>query len=165
MKKKITAIILALMLVLCFAACGAKSSSSGVTVTTTGNTGSEESISSQDAVITEKSESSKTTVSTVSGGALDTSGLFSTRDLTQEPDLTDAVYYTLKDGEDISITKAGVYILSGSASEVTVTVDSGDDDKVQIVLNNANITNKDYTTLILLNNFSPTNQSTNNKLL
>ena len=151
MKKKITAIILALMLVLCFAACGAKSSSSGVTVTTTGNTGSEESISSQDAVITEKSESSKTTVSTASGGALDTSDLFSTRDLTQEPDLTDAVYYTLKDGENISITKAGVYVLSGSASEVTVTVDSGDDDKVQIVLNNANITNKDFPCIYVKN--------------
>ena len=72
------------------------------------------------------------------------SDMFTDRDLEQEADLSEAVRYTAADGQDIHITEAGVYVLSGSASGVTVYVEAGKDDKVQIVLDGANITNTDF---------------------
>ena len=82
-------------------------------------------------------------INTSSNGAIDTTDLFSNRDLKQEADLTDATTYTVADGQDISITSAGVYVITGSASEVTITVDAGDEDKVQLVLDGVSITNTD----------------------
>ena len=76
-----------------------------------------------------------------SSGAIDASDLFTGRDLTQAADLSEAVYYTLNDGQDISISEEGVYVLTGSASEVTVIVDAASEDKVQIVLDGVSITN------------------------
>ncbi|MBO4377880.1 MAG: carbohydrate-binding domain-containing protein [Clostridia bacterium] len=70
--------------------------------------------------------------------------LFTNRDLEQTVDLTGAVAYTASDGQDIHITSAGVYVLSGTASNVTVYVEAGKDDKVQIVLNGVSITNKGF---------------------
>ena len=72
------------------------------------------------------------------------SELFSDRDLKQAADLTDAVYVTLTDGTDVNVTEAGVYVLSGTASDVTVRIEAADDDKVQIVLDGAAITNADF---------------------
>ncbi len=70
--------------------------------------------------------------------------LFTARDLEQAADLSDAVSYTVADGRDIMIREKGVYVLSGAASGVTVTVDAPEDAKVQIVLNGVNITNTDF---------------------
>ena len=79
----------------------------------------------------------------VSGGLYSADELFTDRDLTQTADLSGATYYTVKDGKDITITEAGVYVLSGTASDVTVTVNAGSDDKVQLVLDGVSITNAD----------------------
>ncbi len=84
-----------------------------------------------------------TVANTTSDGAIDATDLFSNRDLTQTADLSEAVYYTVSDGQDITITAAGVYVLTGSASEVTVIVEAGDEDKVQLVLDSLSITNSD----------------------
>ena len=70
--------------------------------------------------------------------------LFSSRDLQQTADLTGAAAYTLADGQDLHITAAGVYVLSGSASDVTVYVEAGKEDKVQLVLDGVSITNQDF---------------------
>ena len=70
--------------------------------------------------------------------------LFTDRDLRQEPKLSKAMEYTLSDGQDITITEAGVYVLSGTASGATVFVDAGKDDKVQLVLNGISVTNADF---------------------
>ena len=69
--------------------------------------------------------------------------LFSDRDLQQTADLTKAVTYAVSDDEDISITAAGVYVLTGSAKNVTVTVEANTDDKVQLVLDGLAVTNGD----------------------
>ena len=69
--------------------------------------------------------------------------LFSDRDLQQTADLTKAVTYAVSDDEDISITAAGVYVLTGSAKNVTVTVEANKDDKVQLVLDGLAVTNGD----------------------
>lgn len=71
------------------------------------------------------------------------SDLFTDRDLTQTADLTDAVTLSVTDGQDITISEAGVYVLSGTAENVTVFVDAGDEDKVQLVLDGLTLTNTD----------------------
>ena len=78
------------------------------------------------------------------GGILVAEDLFTERDLTQNADLSGAVYFTLEDGQDIAITSEGTYVISGTASNVTITVDAPDTDKVQIVLDGATITNDDF---------------------
>ena len=71
------------------------------------------------------------------------SELFSKRDLAQTADLSEAAVVTLSDGETLTITEAGVYVLSGSAKEAQVVVKAGDEDKVQLVLDGLRITNSD----------------------
>ncbi len=78
------------------------------------------------------------------GSALDTESMFTDRDLEQTADRKDAVSYTVKSGEDIHISSAGVYVLTGAASDVTVYIEAGDEDKVQLVLDGVTITNEDF---------------------
>lgn len=42
-------------------------------------------------------------------------------------------------GKTVNITKAGTYVLSGTATDATVVVDAGDNDLVKLVLNNVQI--------------------------
>ena len=69
---------------------------------------------------------------------------FTDRDLEQTADLSEAVYYSVSSGQDITITSAGVYVLSGEASNVTVYVKAGKDDKVQLVLDGVSVTNESF---------------------
>ncbi len=85
-----------------------------------------------------------------SSALIDSSELFSDRDLAQEADLTDAVYYEVEDSKDIQITEEGVYVLSGDAEDVTVYVDTADDAKVQLVLDSLSITNSDFPCIYVL---------------
>ena len=78
------------------------------------------------------------------------SDLFSNRDLSQTADLSDAVVYTVADGEDIRITEAGTYVLSGTASDVTVYVEAANDAKVQLVLQDLQLTNSDFPCIYVL---------------
>ncbi len=70
--------------------------------------------------------------------------LFTSRDLKQEADLSDAVYYKLASGQDIHIGSEGVYVLSGTAANMTVYVEAGKEDKVQLVLSGVTVTNADF---------------------
>ena len=70
--------------------------------------------------------------------------LFTSRDLTQEADLTEAERYTLQSGEELQITSAGVYVLTGTASDATVYVEAGKEDNVQLVLDGLNVVNADF---------------------
>ncbi len=74
-------------------------------------------------------------------GTLEVGDLFSDRDLRQEADTSDAVIYTVSDGGSVTLDSEGVYVFSGSAKEYTITVEAGDEDKVQIVLEGVSITN------------------------
>ena len=71
------------------------------------------------------------------------SDLFTDRDLLQTADLSKAVTYTVADGQDIAITAAGTYVLTGSARNVTVTVEADKEDKVQLVLEGLDLANDD----------------------
>ena len=70
--------------------------------------------------------------------------LFTSRDLKQTADLSDAVSCALSDGQDVHITEAGVYVITGTAANVTVYVEAGKDDKVQLVLDSVTITNANF---------------------
>ena len=74
---------------------------------------------------------------------IDTADLFSSRDLEQTADLSDAEKISVEDGKTISITTAGVYVISGSAEDCTIRVEASDTDKVQLVLDGVSITNSD----------------------
>ena len=83
-------------------------------------------------------EATTTTISKI----YQASELFTERDLEQNVNTTNATKYTVSDRENLSITKAGIYVISGTAKNVTIYVEAGDTDKVQIVLENASITNE-----------------------
>ena len=77
----------------------------------------------------------------VSGGALDTTDMFTSRDLEQTADLSEAQNYTIADGQTIKITSEGVHVITGTAANASIVVEAGDEDKVQIVLDGVSITN------------------------
>ena len=84
---------------------------------------------------------------------IDTSDLFSDRDLDPSYDAETAVTVTLEgttascasdavtiEGGRITIREEGTYLLSGTLTEGQVIVDAGEEDKVQLVLDGADIT-------------------------
>lgn len=83
------------------------------------------------------------TANIVTDGATDTTDLFTDRDLTQTADLTDAVYETLSDGDTLTITDEGVWVLSGEAENAQIIVEADDSAKVQLVLDGLHVTNAD----------------------
>ena len=141
--KKLFALGLSLSLILSMAACGQQAQEQEAAEETAAVT--------ETAVDTTETETVITTADVTSGGAIDASDIFSKRDLTQTADLSEAEYLTLSDGQDISITAAGVYVITGNASDVTIVVDAGDEDKVQIVLNEVSITNSDSPAIYVKN--------------
>ena len=83
--------------------------------------------------------SSSGTVLTAALSASDPDTAVSKRDASGEYDASEAV--TLSPGSDLTITEAGTYILSGEY-EGMIVVEAGEEDKVQLVLENAAITNE-----------------------
>ena len=69
--------------------------------------------------------------------------LFTDRDLEQTADTTNATRITVTDGDDVTITEEGVYILSGTATDCSGIVTADDSAKVQLVLDGLSITNGD----------------------
>lgn len=96
---------------------------------------------------TESGSDSETVVATIANasadGALDTDEMFTERDLTQTADLSSATTISVRSGEDVSITQEGTYVLTGTASDVTVKVDADSSAKVQLVLSDLSIINAD----------------------
>ena len=85
-----------------------------------------------------------------SGSALlDAGELFTSRDLEQSADLSEAQTLTVSDGQQITISSEGVYVLRGSAKNATVIVDADSSAKVQLVLDGLSITNDDFPCIYL----------------
>ena len=82
--------------------------------------------------------------SDLTGGIVTADDLFSKRDLKQEADLSEASYITMEDGQTISITTEGVYVLSGTAANCTVKIEADKEAKIQLVLGGVTITNDDF---------------------
>lgn len=115
MKRKIISILGILILTVVLTGCGTKKESSTTS--------------------TNSSTSSTTTL-------LKTEEIFTDRDLEQNVDTEEAEKYEVKDNENITITKEGIYVITGSSKNTTIIVDSDDEAKVQLVLDNLEITNE-----------------------
>ncbi len=74
---------------------------------------------------------------------MDSSSMFTERDLTQTVSLQKASVLNLTSRKDTIITKEGIYLLSGDYTETIVIVDAGDEAKVQLILNGLTIKNSD----------------------
>ena len=98
-----------------------------------------------------------------SAAAIDTSALFSDRDLDGSYDESTAVAIQLNgdsavcdsnavsiDGTRITLTGEGVYLLSGTLTDGQIIVDAGENDKVQLVLNGVDITSADSAAIYAL---------------
>lgn len=98
-----------------------------------------------------------------SAAAIDTSALFSDRDLDGSYDESTAVAIQLNgdsavcdsnavsiDGTRITLTGEGVYLLSGTLTDGQIVVDAGENDKVQLVLNGVDITSADSAAIYAL---------------
>jgi len=125
--KKITTIVTALLLMFIFTGCSATEEDSSATVD----------------IEVSNSETTVSNVLSSDDSILNTSELFTNRDLEQEADLTDAVAVQLESGENITLTEEGVYLLSGEVENVTVIVEAADEAKVQLVLDGVSIINED----------------------
>ena len=174
MKKKVMVLFMALVMAASFTACSGNSSQSG---TTAAATQTEAKSSSSDLSKSNEDVKDKNTDTNVSSGqssdstdsdkSESTDEIFTKRDLTQTADLTDAKTYTLSDNQNISITSEGVYVIKGSAKNVTITVEAADDAKVQIVLDGAEITNESSPCIYVKNAdkvFVTTTKGTTNNL-
>lgn len=134
----ISVIALAALLTVSAAGCSNTQESSGVAAATTPSVAQTVSPSATYAAEGTVVETPEASVS-----ALDTAQLFSDRDLEQSADLTAATQMNLESNQDVTLSKEGVYVLSGDVDNVTVTVEAADDAKVQIVLDGVSITNED----------------------
>ena len=131
----IAALLTVQMLVLPMSGCTVASGTSSATGTSTDST--------VIATLTNDEETNVSTTTKTTGTGLSADELFTERDLAQTPDLSEATELTLKSGKNITISKAGVYHVTGSAEGATIVVDAGDEDKVQIVLDGVTISNAD----------------------
>ena len=107
-----------------------------------------------------KSSSSSNTSSVTSDGityttaeytsALDISDMFKKRELAQEADTSSATAVALESNKNITISEEGVYVLSGSAENCTVIVNTDKESKVQIVLDGVDITNESSPAILVI---------------
>lgn len=164
MKKKILIAGLAALFALSVAACSYE------TVTTSGNTTTTTTATTNTTAVASSGNKSSLTENdeiVIEEMSYKENDYFTERDLTQTADLSDAQTITVTDNKDIDITEEGTYVIKGTASEVTIRIDVGDEDKVQLVLDGVSITNKDFPCVYVVNAdkvFVTTTAGTTNEL-
>lgn len=160
MKKKGLMIAAALLLSLSLAACGTAN-------TNDHNTDSQ--VETVETTVTPSNDysESRSTANVTSDGAIDAMDMFTDRDMVQNADLSSATYITVTDDADVTITEAGVYVISGLSKETTIVVEADDEAKVQLVLDSVSITNTDFPCIYVKNAdkvFVTTAEGTSNTL-
>jgi len=78
--------------------------------------------------------------SAAASGASSVDTTVTARDASGEYDASEAV--RLSPDDELTITEGGVYILSGSYENTMIVIDAGEEDKVQLVLDNASLSNE-----------------------
>lgn len=142
-RRRIIVSAFGLMMAASLMACGAKTDNKTVENTSVATT--EE--NTETTKLDDAKENKDAKETTEAASETDTSdeledGVYTKRDLTQEADLSEAEYITLTSGQDVKITKAGVYVLSGNVTDTTISVEvDKNEDKVQLVLDGVTITN------------------------
>ena len=107
------------------------------------------STASESSIVTTDFIAVTTTVNENSDGIIDTSDLFTDRDLTQNADLNGAIYHTVSDGQDFTIHADGVYVISGTASNASIIINAPSTAKIQLVLDDLHITNDSSAAIIV----------------
>lgn len=143
MLKKSLVIIISALIISSFAACTgnagqSSSSSSSASSVTSGSSVSADSSSSGNS---SSSGSEEVTFSGYEKGIIDTTNLFTKRDLTQTADTSSAKTLEVSDGQTLKISEEGVYVIKGTAKNCTIRVEADDTAKVQLVLDGVSITN------------------------
>ena len=146
-KRNIMTLLLAVLLTLVLAACGqtdatdtnsadGRKAKENTTVSSDGKSelDTENGKNSEDNTSNTDKKTTVVTTSSITKEELDVDNLFSKRDLEQSPDLTDAETITVSNGQTIDITAEGTYRITGTATDCTIRVDAGLQDKVQLVL-------------------------------
>ena len=82
------------------------------------------------------------------GTLVDAAEMFTERDLSDAVDLSEAKRLSVSDGESLTISAEGVYVLSGTAREACVVVEA-EGAKVQLVLDGVEISNTDFPCLYI----------------
>ena len=82
---------------------------------------------------------------------INTSELFTQRDLTNTVDKSQAISLSLKNNEDYLIDKEGIYLLSGDYTNTTIIIEVSDNEKVQLILDGVNITNDNHACIYVEN--------------
>ena len=141
MLKKSIMIIMAALIISSFAACtgttGSSSNGADVSTVQTNLEGGSDSSSSSSS----DSKNEEVSFSGYEKGIIDTTNIFTKRDLEQSADTSSAKTLEVSDGQTLSITEEGVYIIKGSAKNCTIKVEADDNAKVQLVLDGVSITN------------------------
>lgn len=109
----------------------------------------DETAGTTDTVTTDSSASTSSDSTYTS--ALTTAELFTSRDLEQTADLSEAQGVTVSDGETVTIKTGGVYVITGTASNAQILVNTSDDEKVQLVLDGVSITNESIPAIYVQN--------------
>ena len=169
MKQKYGSMALALLLAACLlSGCSAQSTSASVSVSTAASSDTAQQDAAQ--AITDSTEAS----------VIDTTSLFSDRDLDGSYDTAAAVAIQLQ-GDDvvcdsdavtvqdgtITISQEGVYLVTGTLTDGQIQVNAPDDAKVQIVLSGASVTSSSSASIYALNAdkvFLTLSESTENTL-
>lgn len=153
MKQKYGSMALALLLAACLlSGCGAQNTSTSVSVPTA---------SSSDAA---QEDAEQAATGSAAASVIDTTSLFSDRDLDGSYDAASAIAIqlqgdsaacdsdavTVQDGT-ITISQEGVYLVTGTLSVGQIQVNAPDDAKVQIVLSGADITSSTSAAIYALN--------------
>ncbi len=143
MKKKVMVLFMALVMASAFTAC---SSNSTQQTSQTEAKSSSSQLSGSDENLQDKNKNTNITTENNSENSNSESDsnkdeIFTSRDLEQTADTSNAKTYNLSDGQNIDITEEGVYVIKGSAKNVTISVNAADDAKVQLVLDSASVTN------------------------
>jgi hypothetical protein len=151
--KKITGLLLVILLVLSLAGCNSLSALGNATGTTssTGNTTSSGStISSSGTSSTDTSKTTITATNTTASASTDDSDYFTDEDYNTSTDggieislngtSASASSYNVKvDGSTVTIEKSGTYIISGTLEDGQIIVDEADEGTVHIILNGVSV--------------------------
>ena len=148
------AIVPIVALDLAVAGCNKQADNGTITPTTTANTS------------TTTTTGKNTTLNYSKNSPLDTTNMFTQRDLTQTVDTTNAKKITLEDGKDVTIDAAGTYVITGTAKNSAVIINASADAEVHLVFDNVSITNTNKPTVYAVNAknvyVTTTQNSTNN---
>lgn len=144
MLKKSLVIIISALIISSFAACtgnAGQSSADSSSVTSGSSLSSDTSSSDSSSSSGSSSDSEEVTFSGYEKGVIDTTNIFTKRDLTQTADTSSAKTLEVSDGQTLKITEEGVYVIKGSAKNCTIRVEADKSAKVQLVLDGVSITN------------------------